>query len=224
MPKLAHAKLAPAKHAGVLSREDLDAYVRRCIEHWLTTHVDEDASALARVAGLTPTTISTVRSGKRGVGRQALIRFAKAFGTSTDGLIAGAESFATLGVFAAPEAPTRPDSVVVRDESDRYPERSKAIVAARALGLSEEAIADVSTWDLRDGAAMSGEDWLDQIRAEARRGKRLALQTPEAAARDKAAAIAEMDVAIAHEAKASADAKAKRDAIHKAARERDRKK
>ena len=56
------------------------------------------------------------------------------------------------------------DPVIVKDE--RYPNRGKAITAARALGLDEPAIEHVSGYALESHRDPEPLWWLDQIRAK----------------------------------------------------------
>jgi transcriptional regulator with XRE-family HTH domain len=82
--------------------DEVDEYMRLTITAWLERNPGKTASDLAKAAGLTPAHISTIRSGKRGVGRRALAGLTSAMGLRPDAVADGAAHFAKFSVYIEP--------------------------------------------------------------------------------------------------------------------------
>jgi transcriptional regulator with XRE-family HTH domain len=130
-------------------------------------------TAAAKQLSVTQQTISDVLKGKA-PGVALARRVAEALGVPLDALLAG----------------TAQTERVVRDE--RYPNRTRAIRAARELGLSEDAIETVATMALKSAVDPAPEEWLDMIRDEARR-LRFAIVAPRQTEAEAARSKAEID-------------------------------
>ncbi len=99
-------------------------------------------------------------------------RFASAMGTSVEDVLGHA------GVTSV-SLPSR-----TLEYDDQYPNRARAVVAARALGYSEEAIVQVQTQHFAGQPDMEPEEWLEEIRSSDRRLRRGAKPPGRTAASD----------------------------------------
>lgn len=90
---------------------------------------------------------------------------------------------------------------VVRD--DRYPNRARAIAAARSLGIDESAIAQVASVVLKSAVDPSPDDWFEMIRADARRLRFEAVAPVQVAAEKTAAEKRFEELRAQHEARPS---------------------
>jgi transcriptional regulator with XRE-family HTH domain len=169
----------------VSSGRATDVEISAYLAHRLVREMErgELLTDIARRAGVTPAQLSTLKNTKRGAGWKTLTGLARAFSMS----IGDVEDAARRQ--ARGETPT--DSRVERDE--RYPNRAKALAAARALGLSEEAIAEVASMDLKSDVDPEPLDWLEDIKSADRRAKYAAKVAidPKAQEREAAAKVAE---------------------------------
>jgi phage repressor protein C with HTH and peptisase S24 domain len=108
------------------------------------------ARSLAIASGLTPTHIGRILNyNKTGrVSTPTLKKIAAAARVRPEWLLTG-------------EEPMRPD----KEQQDQYPNRARAVAAARALGtVSEEAIATVRSTRLKSATAdLTPNQWLDKI-------------------------------------------------------------
>jgi transcriptional regulator with XRE-family HTH domain len=174
----------------------LQQVVRARIEAWLNVDRHRSAASLALMAGITPTHVSTIRSGNRGVGMKSLVGLAAALETSITEL----EAEAIKWEREHPLQAVRPDPVIARD--DPYPNLAEAESFALRAGVGAEAIKDVRMRLAKGQQDMSMLEWFDQIRRTedavrfARRNPALVHQQERARA---AAATAEVEKARAAE-------------------------
>lgn len=95
--------------------------------------------------------VSKILRGQAEPGFDYARKVAGALGQAVEALLAGREQGETV------------------ERPDRYPNRARAIVAARALGYSEGAVAAVAGIALKSAVDPEPEEWLEMIRSEARR-------------------------------------------------------
>lgn len=126
--------------------------------------------ALSKAAGLNGVHIQQILSGYQtpNIAAKTANGLAAAAGVSPDWIL--------NGVGSPGEEMVRP--VVELDE--QYPNRARAVAAARALGsVPEEAIEQVLSVQWK-GADMTPDEWLDELRSAARRLRGRALATRDA--------------------------------------------
>jgi transcriptional regulator with XRE-family HTH domain len=143
----------------------LEPEQRANVQRLLRTIVDRDfdgnQSKAARGLQVSQAFISDTVSGNRGAGNRLLIAMAKHLGVTIDDVLAGRE--------ARPERP----SLTTVDYGDQFPNRARAMRAARELGTySEESLAEVRSLRFADGQDMSPDEWLEEIKSAERRLKR----------------------------------------------------
>lgn len=160
------------------SSDDVSDYVRARIEDWLQASNDRTAREFAELAQLTPTHISTIRGGTRGVGRDALLKIAGALNMSVDEVVRAAEHWRRTGDLQPP-----PAREIRIEYFERYPNRALAIEVARRSGLSPQAIADIQSMELQSESDPTPLDWLDWMRGRDRELKFRA-KAPLSALRD----------------------------------------
>lgn len=135
------------------SERELAAYLRHRIENWLREDPARTAAELAKLADVTPTHISTIRSESRGIGMKSLRGLASALGTTLADLEAGAVEWGKTN-----PSPTPAFRV------ERYEARLKAIERAREVGLSDRAIQAVATMEGKDADRLPTDAWFQMIR------------------------------------------------------------
>lgn len=162
---LARASVAPANVIAVPTQDEIDEYFRKRIEEWISGEKGRRARQLAEKAGLTETHISTIRSRKRGVGREALPKLAKALGLTIE------QVYREAGTSAPPA-------------SDRYPNRALAAQVARQSGISEEAVRLVESELLDAKTDPTPLYWLRKMELAAEELRHRS--TPESEANDRA--------------------------------------
>lgn len=142
----------------------LPAYLRHRIERWLADDKRRTASELAALAHVTPTHISTIRSGQRGVGMKVVRGLAAAFDTTIGRL----EDEAAAWARENPQAVAAPAA----EPTDPFPARATALAAASTLGYAPELIAHVRAMSMLGAENFDADDWLDVLRTERKRGGR----------------------------------------------------
>lgn len=151
----------------LLSNEQ-QAKLNRYIQNWLQDLQESGRGKMAAVSkktGVTPTHITNIRQGKAGVGPETLEKFASlAFELTDKELVARAEAWCA----ANPE----PAAVgTVREYTDRYPNRTIAVMMARTSGYPEDAIQMVLGKVLDSDNDLTSEDWFEDIKHETRKLK-----------------------------------------------------
>lgn len=134
------------------SERVLVAYVQRRIEEWLRQAEGRTAADLAKAAGVTPTHISTIRSGQRGIGFKTMRGLAKAWETTLARLEEEAVAWARDNPHALP-AETR------TERPERYPNRALAAEFARRSGVDPRAIEIIESMSLKSSSDPTPVEW-----------------------------------------------------------------
>jgi transcriptional regulator with XRE-family HTH domain len=124
---LAQAKVASVTHGYMASGRETEPRITAYLRHRVSAELEKPGMTLEKLSarsGLTSSQLSTIRSGKRGVGFKSLTGLADAFGMTLDQVRSEADEFAKRN-------PLPPQTErVVYDE--RYPNFGIAADAARA--------------------------------------------------------------------------------------------
>lgn len=143
------------------TRVQVTAYVRSKLRELSKTKSEAEIGA---IVGVSAPMINMIKNLKRGVGADAEEGFAKLL---TRGSVDQLRKDARVWCEENPGSLPPEEPVIIYDE--RYPNRTRAIIAARALGRSELAIASVANMSFKDANDPSPDDWLKDIDAEERR-------------------------------------------------------
>lgn len=159
MHDVASATIQPASLSSMAGKaRAVSEYVRHRINRYLKENAGRGAqSELATLVGMKAQSLGMIRDGIRQVGRDAEEGFARVFaGNSIDRLRADAAKWWS----EQPEsAGPGPGPRIEYDE--RYPNRVKAAMAARALGVSEAAIKAVESMSLKAATDPDPRTWLN---------------------------------------------------------------
>lgn len=144
----------PTKREGEARDKAVRAFIQRRVRE-LTAPGGQTLEVLGEKLGLSHVTVSNIRQGLK-CGPRAQRAFANAyFGGSMDALVAAATGRGTM-------APL-----------DQYPDADIAAEVARREGIPEEAIRQALQETDRSGASdWTLQDWVEEIRAKARRLRR----------------------------------------------------
>lgn len=121
--------------------------------------------ALSLAAGLTAAHVGQILGGFQSadIDRRTAIAIARAANVRLEWLLTG----------SGPREPfDASDGRTLVEYDDQYPNRARAVVAARALGYTEEAIAQVQGQHFAGQPDMEPEEWLDEIKTADRRLRR----------------------------------------------------
>ena len=142
----------------------LDPVQRAAVRSLLRAIVDRDfggnQTRAAKELGVSQPFVSEVLKDGRGAGTSLLVGMRDYLGVTLDDVLHGRRSST-----AAPPSRTL-------EYDDQYPNRARAVVAARALGYTEEAIAQVQGQHFAGQPDMEPEEWLDEIKTADRRLRR----------------------------------------------------
>jgi transcriptional regulator with XRE-family HTH domain len=160
LPFIAKAMVAAYRlpYMGDLTPEENERLRQRMMTALQTRF--KNVTDLASAIGRSQPSISDFLNAKGGASIETVRRFASAMGTSVEDVLGHA------GVTSV-SLPSR-----ALEYDDQYPNRARAVVAARALGYTEEAIAQVQGQHFAGQPDMEPEEWLDEIKTADRRLRR----------------------------------------------------
>lgn len=143
--------------------DPVTAFTKDMIRRWLAADEKRTLADLAERMGYprTSSVPSQLQSDKFGVGQKTLLRVAKGFEMSVPEFTRAAFEWWEREGSRAPVAVVQ----LVTEFDERYPNRARAIVAARALGRSPSAIAAVASQKLKSDVDLSPDQWLKRIDA-----------------------------------------------------------
>ncbi len=150
-------------------------YCRHLMQSWMLEHPGRHMrTEFADLLGVTRVAVHQLEKAQRGAGAKIESAFAKVFAAgSIDKLRADAVAW-----WGQQAQPPKGEHRVEYDTPDRYPNRAKAIRAAREVGMAEEAIVIVASID-RLGSDLPAITWLDQIRSQEQTLKHFSPVRPE---------------------------------------------
>lgn len=138
------------------------SYVAKYLRDWGAASKDNKMSALAKRFDLPPSSLNQIASGSLGIGAKSGDRYARLCGFKNYAeLMNAATQWASSSEAEKRKTLVGKKHIVALNE--RYPNRAIAMRAARDLGLSEKAIADIAEAKLESNTDKPSKWWFEKI-------------------------------------------------------------